>query len=216
MKGDTTLLLLETVVDATNGAEVCPSVTELVDFTAPGVGTFSGMQGRAEGTFKTGVLLRRKAGGGGANSLSSSWAPLPVTLFFIFMEEGAGVEVDNGFRDAALGAGVEVMNGLEEVVKRGVGAPLEEKEGLEVSVEEGGEEEEGTPPKVGRAEEVAAVVVLEAVKAGGAADRDDAALAVGAGGSAGGGGVGTSGALLSIEAAALLLFLGALATGSGE
>lgn len=215
MKGDTTLLLLETVVDATNGAEVCPSVTELVDFTAPGVGTFSGMQGRAEGTFKTGVLLRRKAGGGGANSLSSSWAPLPVTLFFIFMEEGAGVEVDNGFRDAALGAGVEVMNGLEEVVKRGVGAPLEEKEGLEVSVEEGGEEE-GTPPKVGRAEEVAAVVVLEAVKAGGAADRDDAALAVGAGGSAGGGGVGTSGALLSIEAAALLLFLGALATGSGE
>ena len=32
-------------------------------------------------------------------------------------------------------------------------------------------------------------------------------LAVGAGGSAGGGGVGTSGALLSIEAAALLLFL---------
>jgi len=215
LKGDTTLLLLETVVDATNGAEVCPSVTELVDFTAPGVGTFSGMQGRAEGTFKTGVLLRRKAGGGGANSLSSSWAPLPVTLFFIFMEEGAGVEVDNGFRDAALGAGVEVMNGLEEVVKRGVGAPLEEKEGLEVSVEEGGEEE-GTPPKVGRAEEVAAVVVLEAVKAGGAADRDDAALAVGAGGSAGGGGVGTSGALLSIEAAALLLFLGALATGSGE
>ena len=120
-------------------------------------------------------MLRRKAGGGGANSLSSSWAPLPVTLFFIFMEEGAGVEVDNGFRDAALGAGVEVMNGLEEVVKRGVGAPLEEKEGLEVSVEEGGEEE-GTPPKVGRAEEVAAVVVLEAVKAGGAADRDDAAL----------------------------------------
>ena len=50
LKGDTTLLLLETVVDATNGAEVCPSVTELVDFTAPGVGTFSGMQGRAEGT----------------------------------------------------------------------------------------------------------------------------------------------------------------------
>ena len=37
--------------------------------------------------------------------------------------------------------------------------------------------------------------------------NNDTRLAVGAGGSAGGGGVGTSGALLSIEAAALLLFL---------
>ena len=132
-------------------------------------------------TFKTGVLFRRKAGGGGANSLSSSLAPLPVTLFFIFRDEGAGVEVDNGFRDEALGAGVEVMKGLEEVVvRRGVGSPLEEKgkEGLNVSVEE--EEEEGKPPKVGRAEEVAAmVVVLEAVKAGVAADRVDAALSRG-------------------------------------
>jgi len=200
-----------TGVDAT----VCPSVHELVDCTAQGVGTFSGMQGREEGTFKTGVLFRRKAGGGGANSLSSSLAPLPVTLFFIFMDEGAGVEVDNGFRDEALGAGVEVMKGLEEVVvRRGVGSPLEEKgkEGLNVSVEE----EEGKPPKVGRAEEVAAMVVV-AVKAGVAADRVDAALAVGAGVSMVGGGVGTSGALLSIEAAALLLFLGApLVRGSGE
>ena len=44
LKGDTTLLV--TGVDAT----VCPSVHELVDCTAQGVGTFSGMQGREEGT----------------------------------------------------------------------------------------------------------------------------------------------------------------------
>ena len=46
LKGDTTLLVMG--VDAT----VCPSVHELVDCTASaqGVGTFSGMQGREEGT----------------------------------------------------------------------------------------------------------------------------------------------------------------------